>query len=91
MEEKRRASRQGGGMKETIPVVKEAPGNNGTQTPSLQDNQHTLQGVESKQKNYQRFSAVDQTGKIQALGCGNEIRETERLTKTMAVKPKGNF
>lgn len=50
MEEKRRASRQGGGMKETIPV-KEAPGNNGTQTPSLQDNQHTLQGVESKQKN----------------------------------------
>lgn len=51
MEEKRRASRQGGGMKETIPVVKEAPGNNGTQTPSLQDNQHTLQGVESKHKN----------------------------------------
>lgn len=79
-------------MKETIPVVKEAPGNNGTQTPSLQDNQHTLQGVESKQKNVlQRFSAVDQTGKIQALGYGNEIRETERSTKTMAVKPKGNF
>ena len=36
-------------------------------------------------KMYQRFSVVDETGKIQALGCGDEIRETERLTKTMAV------
>lgn len=67
MEEKWRASRQGGGMKETIPVVKDTPRNNGTQAPSLQDNQHTLQGLESKQKN------------VPKIFCGRRNRQNSGL------------